>query len=557
MAGEAITAMTSLAGASVLADDVLPIVDVHELLVANRNKKIAISDLAIALAAVGGLSAAPLASGVLAVSKTGNDSTGTRGRLDLPFASIEAAEAAAQVGDLIQIWPGVYTVTRGLGKNGVTYSGSSAVTIQRAITSVPADTYLFGDGGTAMNFYIDGRMLLQMTGSAASTDSTRRCAVILASAGSVIDVQCRKISQQVNVTSGWASAVMGYKQTDDTGMNVMVRASQMEATGTNGRTVYWYSGEMHLSAFTITASDLTNGIGVHSEFAPVPGTNQDLTVHTDRITASYALFNDSNAAAKTWVDVNLLQAAKGYTAVFNSGGKLYLSAQKLEGNTQSDATLGVLELEGGDTWLDAQKISGTYAQAVNVTGGTNRLTIQEIEDVNNVLTDAFTVSGGLTWLTGLVDCRMFGGNGFSVTGGTLQLVAPNITTTSPATDLVQTGGVLQIAGGNGSATGTYAGGFRTSGTITFSSQQFTGVQAASIQFTSSLYLNNGSLFGVNGNTGGLTCNAFFCQGRDALNGNQINSAKLVLISLPDASLGDGTQSIYYDPSDENRVKYAP
>lgn len=39
----------------------------------------------------------------------GNDATGTRNRLDLPFLTIAAAEAAAQPGDTIVIWPGTYT----------------------------------------------------------------------------------------------------------------------------------------------------------------------------------------------------------------------------------------------------------------------------------------------------------------------------------------------------------------------------------------------------------------------------------------------------------------
>lgn len=38
----------------------------------------------------------------------GNDATGTRNRLDLPFLTIAAAEAAMQEGDTMVIWPGLY-----------------------------------------------------------------------------------------------------------------------------------------------------------------------------------------------------------------------------------------------------------------------------------------------------------------------------------------------------------------------------------------------------------------------------------------------------------------
>jgi hypothetical protein len=506
-----------------------------------------------------------LAGNTLVVDQVnGHDSgptPGTRGRLDRPFHTIEAAEDASQEGDEIIIRPGVYSVGRGIGKNNRTYSGSSAVTVTRAITSVTTDTFVFGDGGTAMIFFIDGRMTITMTGTVTTTTSTQRCAVVMASAGSLIDVQCRKISQQVNVTSdGWAAAVQGYKLLDDTGMNVMVRCSQIEATGTRGRAAYWYSGEMHLDAFTYTASDMINGIGIHSEFAPVPTSSQQFYVRGDLIKAAFAVFSDSQAEAKLWVGVQQLQAANGYTALFNSGGKVYYIGSKISGNTQSDATLGVIELEGSgdlsETWAIVSKVTSTYGPAINITGGINRLFVQHVEDLGNV-TQAVNVSGGISFLDGMLDCRIVTGDGITVSGGVLNVISPYIDTTLPAHDLVQTGGTLNIAGGGGSQFGSFAGAFTFVGTVSFSSQQFGGVSASFVQFSQSLELNNGNQFGVT-STGQVVMNGVICLGlHDVLNGNQIESSDLRLVDLPNGSDGLHHGDIYYDSTDSNRLYYFP
>jgi hypothetical protein len=55
------------------------------------------------------------------VSKNGNDATGSRNRLDLPFLTVGAAETAAQSGDTIMVFPGDYSSEILEGKNGVFY----------------------------------------------------------------------------------------------------------------------------------------------------------------------------------------------------------------------------------------------------------------------------------------------------------------------------------------------------------------------------------------------------------------------------------------------------
>jgi hypothetical protein len=58
---------------------------------------------------------------VLWVSKSGNDSTGARGRFDLPYLTVGAAQSAAQSGDVIRTLQGDYSSETIGGKDGVFY----------------------------------------------------------------------------------------------------------------------------------------------------------------------------------------------------------------------------------------------------------------------------------------------------------------------------------------------------------------------------------------------------------------------------------------------------
>lgn len=98
------------------------------------------------------------ASNTLYVSKDGDDGTGTRERVDLPFLTINAAVLAATSGDTIVIYPGNYTVTSKLpietginyhfiGKGTVTLgAGASGDYIFRNATSTTASSIVFAPG---------------------------------------------------------------------------------------------------------------------------------------------------------------------------------------------------------------------------------------------------------------------------------------------------------------------------------------------------------------------------------------------------------------------------
>ncbi len=85
---------------------------------------------------VTGFTTAPNLSKILFVDPSGNDSTGTKGNMNLPYLTLEAAKSASTSGDTIYVFPGTYTVTTtdtdGLAKDGIAYYFSPKTIINKA-----------------------------------------------------------------------------------------------------------------------------------------------------------------------------------------------------------------------------------------------------------------------------------------------------------------------------------------------------------------------------------------------------------------------------------------
>lgn len=83
-----------------------------------------------------GLTTVPNLSKILFVDPNGNDSTGVRGNMNLPYLTLEAAKSASTTGDTIYVFPGTYTVTttdtEGLAKDGIAYYFSPKTIINKA-----------------------------------------------------------------------------------------------------------------------------------------------------------------------------------------------------------------------------------------------------------------------------------------------------------------------------------------------------------------------------------------------------------------------------------------
>lgn len=97
------------------------------------------------------------------VSATGSNSTGTRGRMDLPFLTIDAAVAVAASGDLIKVGPGTFTITSLKLPNDVSITGEGIdVTIITSTANLNTTGVILNPGN---NSIISN---LTVTGNAAS-----------------------------------------------------------------------------------------------------------------------------------------------------------------------------------------------------------------------------------------------------------------------------------------------------------------------------------------------------------------------------------------------------
>jgi len=163
----------------------------------------------------------------------GSDTTGLKGRMDLPFASITAAITAASSGDLVYVRPGTYSGQVTL-KNGVNLWFDAGVTVTYASTGTGAT---ITDGGAAVTCKIGGLGTITRTGN----DTAGHC-LLVSHASSTVYAEVYSLA----APDADASAVKVSAGTAYIGISGLVSGSAtygIEATG----------GTTHLWASSITA----------------------------------------------------------------------------------------------------------------------------------------------------------------------------------------------------------------------------------------------------------------------------------------------------------------
>src|ERR1041385_1713007 len=115
--------------------------------------------LAALLTAMFALKAAAVTtSNVVYVTTSGNDMTGTRNMLDLPFLTVSAAKAAMLSGDTMVVYPGEYSGTNVLKDQCKIYLYPGAVLVSSGTNAQP----LIDDaGGTPLRGSIEGHGTLK------------------------------------------------------------------------------------------------------------------------------------------------------------------------------------------------------------------------------------------------------------------------------------------------------------------------------------------------------------------------------------------------------------
>lgn len=221
------------------------------------------------------------------VMKNGNDGTGARNRLDLPYLTIAAAEAVAQAGDTIMIWPGTYA-EGGLASLASTYyllGATIAAPNGQSVFSLTADTAIEG------------------TGTLTSTDTD---AVVVAS-GAVVRIAATIESSGaggLRVDSG-AVTLYGNVEADATAVRCTAGSIQMvgNATSLSGIAVQTNAASETAGTIDITGNvqGETVGILTNSGTVRVTGnvsaTDQALNASTGRIIVRGNVSSDTSTAA--------------------------------------------------------------------------------------------------------------------------------------------------------------------------------------------------------------------------------------------------------------------
>ncbi len=121
----------------------------------------------------------------------GDNATGTRGRLELPFLTLVAALSAAQSGDTIYVYPGTYALAASLtGKDGVNWFFYPGVTIQLAagVSLLKVDD--------PMTFLVRGN------GAQVTTATTTISAFICDNAAATVEIDDLSITTAANASNG-------------------------------------------------------------------------------------------------------------------------------------------------------------------------------------------------------------------------------------------------------------------------------------------------------------------------------------------------------------------
>jgi hypothetical protein len=352
----------------------------------------------------------------------GSDATGARGRADRPFATPNAAKTAAASGDTVVVLPGSYAVTATLLKDGVNWHCHAGVTLTAACTAL-ANQAIFDDANTAMTCQVHGHAALALSGVNAEGDAVGPVAVKVRHASSAVVVEVDSVALAVSHTAEVSGAGGCVYQG---GGLLSFRARALASATEYG--LWWQNGQMYARVESITTA---GGAAVGGEVSATPTGEMYVSCDYVSCTGGYGIYNvSSQAEAKMWVSVKEAVGTGNHVPVFCTGGKTYVpDAQKLAGITAAGTpTNGVVTVTGGKLWLNALKITGTYDNAVGVTGGTAEITCQEVEDLGH-LSSAARNTGGTLRLVG-PKATLALGDGVLHSGGTTVLVNCRVDTSA-------------------------------------------------------------------------------------------------------------------------------
>lgn len=392
---------------------------------------------AAALLGGGGLGGA---SNSIVVATNGSDITGARG--GAAFASLSAAKAAAQNGDVIVVFPGLYTNACNLGFNGTWFFyGPSCILSNAAADAFGNTNAMFQDSSTITNINVLGfPTLIYETGTNVTSwvdqpnDIPNSIGANSPNAFLLTTNPVTIANLEINSTTfyTWQSSLSAFAFNIVNCSNVSVTVNNMYEPRAGQTFTYtsqvigpitynplasgfvWQLGETHLRFNHIY---LCSQYGVWSE-EPASGlhTNNFYIDYAGEMNQKFYQAGHSPTYRTWWMNMGWLNCSNS-TALFAFdvlGGYAYLKAEKV-----SDLAVGCFDVgNGGVLWADVQKLSSTkqWANVASATSNSLYLRVQQYEDLGG-MTNGILVAGGSNVFEGGV-AAVIDGNGINVGGGT-------------------------------------------------------------------------------------------------------------------------------------------
>lgn len=352
------------------------------------------------------------------VSTNGNDATGTRGRIDLPFLTPVAAKVVAVAGDTIFVNRGNYPNCTNLFKNLVNWHGYGA-TLSHTNRTNDTGVGIFDDrfSGTVTS-KISGFSFMHSLGVGHTNDSGVACCTptntlgtfVLTNARSAVDFTFDRIDYQelgsspngaalylmdgtncfidgnqildMNLTT---DVVVG---TDEVGADVIATSV---ATG-----VFWRRGEHHVKVGRIESKR-------YSVWPSATATDAgNLWLASDYIFGKFYADANSTNNWKVWVRANEMRVnetnnLQGMVEILGSGKYYFQDIGKIGTERAGDTAFSV---QGAAVvWLGAQKLSAPEQWLDVGLGATVTANVLEFEDTG-AITNGINVTGGFLNLRG-------------------------------------------------------------------------------------------------------------------------------------------------------------
>jgi hypothetical protein len=364
-------------------------------------------------------------------SVNGNDATATRGHLEKPYLTPAEAKNDSLSGDTIVVFPGAYTCSASLAKDGVDWYFHSNVTVTMTAEN---GVGIWDDGGTAMTFNVRGFGHFLRS---ATTDVQLRV-VNISHASSVVKIECKRLELDYNELF----ASLFPKCVHLVAGQLTIDADTIYSDGASGITfgVWWDNGQLHVHAKEIRATNAA----VYSNVSAAP--TGDAFIDADYLTCVGTVplsigCAGTNATAAIWIKALVIN---GQVQSIGSN-RLYIHAQKIFGSIKMTTAAGLV-------YIDVDKV----AAVANGTSGDANLLYSSISSANARITVRHWDPAGFTGQTIKVTAgtvRLLGGDfttstaaGAEITGGTLELFLDKIdaSANSGTNPVIMSGGTLVL-----------------------------------------------------------------------------------------------------------------